>query len=428
MANPQTLDADVLVIGAGLAGLRAARDLAEQGRHVIVLEARDRVGGRGWTSTFPGTNLSIELGGSWFTEHQPLAAAEIERYGIGVRTFEPVTQTRWFTDGQLRLDSPFPPDDERCLPQWQQVQDDAQAMAAGVDDPRWALSLDGYLKAIDAAPAVADLMYGWWSITGGGNPAEGCVEGVLGAITSEGPVGDMAYLRYAPLGGWSALAQAMAATPGVDLRLNARVTDVMQDFDAVTVVTPRGTYRAPSAVVAVSVNTLPRIRFEPAPPTTTSEAFGMSAGKAVKVWLLTRGVPLRSLAYGRGVGLNWMYGDRLLDDATLVVGFGWPVKGFDPDDAADLQRALHAFYPDAELIAHITHDWIGDDASLGTWVNTPAGNPELLRAENFRPFGRLGFATSDFAERDAGWFEGALVSGAAAAKSTLAVGVPPSPL
>ncbi|MFZ0324571.1 MAG: FAD-dependent oxidoreductase, partial [Actinomycetes bacterium] len=285
-----TNDADVIVVGAGLAGLRAARDLAEQGRRVLVLESRDRVGGRGWTSTFPGTDVPVEMGGAWFTPRQPLAAAEIERYGIGVRTFEPVTHTRWLTDGQLRMDAPFPPDDARCVAQWQRVQDDAAAMAAGVDDVRWALSLDDYLASIDAAPAIADLLYGWWSITGGGSPARGCIEGVLFAIAYEGPVGDMGYLRYAPAAGWSALAEAMAATPGIDLRLETRVAEVVQDDDGVTVVTEQGRHRTGAAVVAVPVNALPQIGFNPPPPARTAQAFGMSMGKAFKVWLLARGV------------------------------------------------------------------------------------------------------------------------------------------
>jgi monoamine oxidase len=42
------MDADVLVIGGGFAGLVAARDLRERGRNVILLEARDRLGGRTW--------------------------------------------------------------------------------------------------------------------------------------------------------------------------------------------------------------------------------------------------------------------------------------------------------------------------------------------------------------------------------------------
>src|SRR2546428_7385138 len=50
-------DADVVVIGAGFAGLVAARELGRAGLDVLVLEARDRVGGRTWTARRPGHRL-----------------------------------------------------------------------------------------------------------------------------------------------------------------------------------------------------------------------------------------------------------------------------------------------------------------------------------------------------------------------------------
>ena len=54
----------VLVIGAGLAGLAAAREITRQGHHVVVLEARDRIGGRIWTST-TWPDAPLDLGATW---------------------------------------------------------------------------------------------------------------------------------------------------------------------------------------------------------------------------------------------------------------------------------------------------------------------------------------------------------------------------
>src|SRR5262245_37796249 len=97
-----TPDFDVLVIGAGLAGLAAARDLNELGRRVSVLEARDRLGGRTWTGILPGTDVSVDFGGTWVhPDAQPAVTTEVERYGLELRSYPSPSVLVWWRDGEL---------------------------------------------------------------------------------------------------------------------------------------------------------------------------------------------------------------------------------------------------------------------------------------------------------------------------------------
>ena len=73
--------ADVVVVGAGLAGLAAATRLVDAGAEVVVLEARDRVGGR--TLTLPAADgTPIDHGGQWVGPTQDRIAALAERVGV----------------------------------------------------------------------------------------------------------------------------------------------------------------------------------------------------------------------------------------------------------------------------------------------------------------------------------------------------------
>ena len=81
------------------------------------------------------------------------------------------------------------------------------------------------------------------------------------------------------------------------------------------------------------------------------------------------------------------------------------------------------FFPEAALSPATTNDWNADPVSLGTWATAPVGRAEVLSGERFPPHGRVAFATADVAPREAGWIEGALLAGAAAARWALAQGV-----
>ena len=73
---------DVVVVGGGLAGITAARDLKQRGFSTVVLEASDRLGGR--TYTIEDEGCTVELGGTWIYWNQPFIWAEKERYGLAI--------------------------------------------------------------------------------------------------------------------------------------------------------------------------------------------------------------------------------------------------------------------------------------------------------------------------------------------------------
>ena len=77
-----TPDYDVIVVGGGFAGVTAARELKQAGLSTLLVEARNRLGGRSLTSNFDGR--ATDLGGTWIHWSQPYVWAEAKRYGLSL--------------------------------------------------------------------------------------------------------------------------------------------------------------------------------------------------------------------------------------------------------------------------------------------------------------------------------------------------------
>src|SRR5262249_6491119 len=106
-----TQSADVVIIGAGLAGLTAARGLAAKGVDVLVLEARDRVGGRVLTINIPNNGF-IDQGGQWVNDGQTNLIALAKELGVALfPSWGPGLKVDYFNGVRSTYNAVYPPSD-----------------------------------------------------------------------------------------------------------------------------------------------------------------------------------------------------------------------------------------------------------------------------------------------------------------------------
>jgi monoamine oxidase len=411
---------DVVVVGGGFAGLVAARDLRERGFQVVVLEARDRVGGRAYARPFAGTDQMVELGGAWFDAdfHTPMCE-EAERYGIGISAGMPCQEVRWFTGGQLRDGLPVDRADAAVL---ERIIVDAIIVGRslrGASPERLrqydAVSLASWLDDQQASPAVRDIIYGFASLMTGADPS---IVPVLGALLTVADLGAFYRyfdeLRHIVSTGTSSVAEAIAREIGEELHLNTRVHAVRQTAIGVVVTSDGGEFAAEYCVMAVPVNALGGIAFDP--PLSQERTRFIEEGhvcRMTKIWMLATGVPEKVLGVGWQTPMYWLSAQKQVGDAQLIVAFA--LEGaLDPTDCGAAERALRVYAPEARVHAVDSHDWLGDPYARGGWFVPPVGWFDARRVLAM-PHGRVLMAGSDVAPEHAGWIAGAIASGRAAA-------------
>ncbi len=423
------MQSEILIIGAGLAGAFAAECLAKSGHSVLIVEARDRVGGRGFTRGFANQAPLLEYGGSWITPWHARMRAACGRHGIGLIPTIQVGARAWHDGNGLRKDGPVAVAErsgyERAMAI---VADDAKRLKAGFDHdragaPLLSVTLAEYLARHDIGMPARSQIMAWWTISGSGDPAAVSAGEFLASCgyIDGTPEGMMQALSHTLSPGISVLVDRMIAASGAKLQLGFPVARLEEGTEYVRVTARDGRFlEARAAIAALPVNVLGDIDFGGLlTPVQLATAQRGHDGRAVKLWVRLRNFAPGTLVTGGLRGLQWLFAPYAAEaGCVLAVGFGLDDGSWRPDRHTDMAAAVARLAPEAELVGWDWHDWCADPFARGTWLSAPARGADLSPATWCRT-GRLAFATSDLAPDAAGWYEGAMSSGEAAAQAIL---------
>lgn len=418
MTSPDSaLDADVIVVGGGIAGLTAARELREAGRDVMVIEARDRVGGRIRSAEFAGA--AVDLGGNAFApQFQPRITNELERYRVELAHIGGEGGFRTSAAGELFVGhAPVPADQyadlERALHHFRKgiewvrldVPFDEQDLA-DLD-----VSIADYFAPLELPAATLDFLYTWAIHCNCSDPTE------VSALHM------MRWFAGFDNGIWNYYNEAhtkprrgqeyvdrLAADAGERVRLGTPIKQIAQHDDHVVVTTRAGeVLTASQAVVAVPLNNWADIEFSP--PLSEGKQAAANEGQlggGHKFFVHVRHAPSFALAASYELALGVLLPLVTHPDGTSVlIGFA-DRKRLDVMDKSAVQAALRGLLPDVEVLAVECYDWVSDEFSRGCLVGFRPGQLTRLDSALRATENRIAFATSDISQTWSGWLEGAI--------------------
>ncbi|MGZ4186209.1 MAG: flavin monoamine oxidase family protein [Solirubrobacteraceae bacterium] len=434
---------DVVVIGAGLAGLTAATDLDRAGHSVAVLEARDRVGGR--TLNHPvGHGKEIEVGGEWVGPGQDRILARARAHGIktftrGAQVLDYAGKVSRFTGVIPPLPEPDATDFGQLLSKVVTLQDtvpldkpwmaanaaalDAQTLEtfklANSSTPGARFVFDLAAKAILAAePRHVSLLHAMFYFHSG--------NGILNLASTSGGAQDSRFV-----GGSQLVSILMAQRLGDRVFLRSPVRRIAYDGRGATVQTDSGSWRARRVIVAMAPMLAGRIDYEPGlPPLRDGLTQRVPQGSVIKYQAVY------PTPFWRAQGLNgYANSDRPPVSVTfdnsppngkpgVLLGF---VEGADArrlwrQSAAGRRRAVLGSFQRlfGTRAAHpttlIERNWSADPWTRGCYAGyMPPGVWTDFGTALREPIGPLHWAGTETAETFNGYMDGAVRSGERAA-------------
>lgn len=432
---------DVVVIGAGFAGLTAARDLSSAGKTVLLVEARDRIGGRTWTARGQGDAM-FEMGGAWVHWSQPHVFAELQRYGL-----DDFVETHAHPDGcpsfsKTTGDGPLVAADPGEAEEVMAATEALMARFLDIDgqggrsvipypfntpntlraNPSYAdvdrLSVSDRVEQLPLSAEEKEALMAHAASFYGVPPTEAAYAEVLHTFALCGfrsEMMDEATMKYKLASGMTAFANAILRdVPGHRL-FSSPVQSITDTGDSCLVqLQSSRQFRARAVVSTVPWNVLSSVRFEPPLSALRRDALANGALPARTDKLLaTTSSPL---PYGLDVSceggelpLTMGFADGVQAGEPLLTFLVKPGSEMDADD--EVIRLLGSLHPDGLVITSArAHLWSKDPYAGGVM---PVRRPGFVRryyAEIRRPHGRVFFCGSDFADGWRGFLSGAFES------------------
>ena len=437
--------ADVVVVGAGLSGLCAARKLRAQGASVIVVEARDRVGGR--TLTQQIGSAAFDLGAQWIGPDQRRVHALVDELGLQTAPT--------FTDGKKVLEVAGKVSTYKRSIASMSVPNLIQltGVLSYVNRVRKRVSPSSPMSAEGASELDGETLETWRSrivksakITG---VIDATVRTIFGAEARD--LSALYFLMYINAGGgmlnlteakggaqqdWivggaQALSLALAKDLGDSVVLGTPVRRILQGREGVDAVSDNGTISGRYAVVAIPPTLAGRIEYEPSVSVGRDQLTQrFSMGAAVKVIVtyehaFWREAGLSGEVVSSDGPLSVVYDGTSHDDTQpALVGFvsGSQARQWSTQPMADRQRritgALARYFGDA---ANSFSDYEELDWGMEAWSRggPAAALPPGVLTSSFphlrKPEGRIHWAGTETATEWIGYMEGAIQAGERAA-------------